>query len=206
VKTILLLFAAWCAATPALTQSSYFPIRTNAGAEGVTPFESKWYGESLQRMGEPRLPTIAQDVSAQVYRFMIFPTWGNTISVRVQRHGELYRLSARRLDGQAGYDPGKLVESKDVELNARDSTTLEGLIQNLRFFQLPTDDAVRGNDGDEWVLEGVSDGKYHIVQRWCAAEDNPKKRGLKPFLALSRFLINKSSLSERPRNKGHRLI
>jgi hypothetical protein len=206
VKAILLLFAAWCATTPAPPQSSYFPIRTNAGVEGVTPCESKWYGESLQRMGEPRLPTIAQDVSAQVYRLVIFPTWGNTISVRVQRHGELYSLSARRLDGQAGYNPGNLVESRDVELNARDSITLEGLIQNLRFFQLPTDDAVRGNDGDEWVLEGVSDGKYHIVQRWCAAEDNPKERGLKPFLALSRFLIDKSSLSERPKNKGHRLI
>lgn len=194
-------------ASTAVAQNSYFPIRNKSGAEGVTSFEAKWYGESLQRMGERRLPEIAQqEAKAQVYRLLILPTWGNSIAVRVQRHGELYSLSARRLDGQAGYDPGKLVESKDIELSPLDSETLGGLIQNLRFFQLPTDDSVMGFDGDEWILEGVSQGRYHVVQRWCATEYNPKKRGLESFLALSRFLIKKSTLSERPTNKGHKLM
>lgn len=207
MKTILLLLAVSCAATPVLGQNSYFPTKTKAEVEGVTPFEAKWYGESLQRMGEPRLPEVAQqDANAQVYRLTVLPTWGNSIAVRVQRHGELYSLSARRLDGQAGYDPGKLVESKDIDLSPRDSEILGGLIQNLRFFQLSTEDSVIGFDGDEWILEGVSQGKYHVVQRWCATEYNPKKRGLESFLALSRFLIKKSTLSERPTNKGHKLM
>lgn len=207
MKSILLVSIAWYLAFSAVPQKQYFPTTTKAGVESVTPFEATWYGGSLQRMGEPRLPEIAQqDANAQIYRLTILPTWGNSIAVRVQRHGELYSLSARRLDGQAGYDPGKLVESKDIELSPRDSETLGGLIQNLRFFQLPTDDSVMGFDGDEWILEGVSQGKYHVVQRWCATESNPKKRGLESFLALSRFLINKSALSERPTNKGHKLM
>lgn len=206
MKAILLVSALWCAAILAPAQDSYFPIKTKAGAKGVTAFEAKWYGKSLERMNEPRLPGVAKDLNAEVYRFMILPTWGNSIVVRVQRHGELYSLSARRLDGQAGYDPGKLVESKDIQLDADDSKTLEVLIQNLNFFQLPTDDGVIGFDGDEWIIEGVSHGEYHVVQRWCAADYSPKKRGLKPFLALCKFLIDKCSLSERPRNKGHKLI
>ena len=72
-------------------------------------------------MKEPRLHALVKDVNADAYRMMILPTWGNSIVVRVQRHGDLYSLSARRLDGQAGYDPGKLVEAKDIELSADDS-------------------------------------------------------------------------------------
>jgi hypothetical protein len=185
---------------------SYFPIKTRASGEGVTEFESKWYGQSLKRMNEPRLPEVAKNVNAEVYRITILPTWGNSIAVRVQRHGELYSLLARRLDGQAGYDPGKLVESKDSTLGPDDSKTLAILIQNLNFFQVPTEDDVTGKDGDEWIIEGVSEGKYHVAVRWCAAEYDSGKRKLTAFLALCKFLMDKSTLSERPKNKGHKLI
>jgi hypothetical protein len=198
VKAIILVSALWCATASAFADDSYFPIKTRSGGEGVTAFESKWYGKSLERMSEPRLPGLAKDVNADVYRVMILPTWGNPIVVRVQRHGELYSLSARRLDGQGGYDPGKLVESKNSELSAEDSKTLEQLIQNVSFFQLPTDDGVFGHDGDEWIMEGVSRGKYHVVVRWCADSYDPEKRKLTAFLALCKFLLDKSALSGGP--------
>jgi hypothetical protein len=206
VKAFLLVSALWSIATLAFAQNSYFPINTKAGVRGLTAFESEWYGKSLERMNEPRLPELVKDVNADVYRLMILPTCGNSVVVRVERHGELYNLAARRLDGQAGYDPGKLAESKDMDLDADDSKALGVLIQNLNFFQLSTNDSVIGEDGDEWIIEGVSQGKYHVAQRWCAAAYNPDKRGLKPLLAFCRFLIDKSTLSERPKNKGHKLI
>jgi hypothetical protein len=205
VKAIILV-SLCCTTALAFADDGYFPIKTKAGGEGVTAFESRWYSKSLERMHEPRLPEFVKDVNADVYRIMILPTWGNSIVVRVQRHGELYSLSARRLDGQAGYDPGKLVEAKDIELGTGDSKALAVLIQNLDFFQLPTDDDVRGFDGDEWIIEGVSQGKYHVAQRWCAQSYDPKKRKLTAFLGLCRFLLDKSTLSERPKNKGHKLI
>jgi hypothetical protein len=40
---------------------------------------------------------------------------------------------------------------------------------------MPSNDAVRGLDGDEWVIEGVSQGKYHFVERWCATDEKPKE-------------------------------
>jgi hypothetical protein len=204
MKVTILVSFLWLAT--AFADDSYFPIKTKADGEGVTAFESKWYGKSLERMNEPRLPGLARDVSADVYRIMILPTWGNPIVVRVQKHGELYSLSARRLDGQGGYDPGKLAEAKDIELSADDSKSLAALIQNLHFFQLPTKDDVRGLDGDEWIIEGVSQRKYHVVVRWCADSYDPERRKLTSFLALCRFLLDKSTLSERPRSKGHKII
>jgi hypothetical protein len=212
MNAILLVPALWCTMTLPFADDSYFPIKTKAGDEGVTAFEAEWYGKSLERMKEPRLLSLAKHVDVDVYRIMILPTWGNPIAVRVQKHGELYSLSARRLDGQGGYDPGKLVEAKDIELGADDSKSLAVLIQNLNFFQLPTEDDVIGNDGDQWIIEGVSQGKYHIAVRWCADSYDPERRKLTTFLALCRFLLDKSTLSgvftiRRDRKiKGHKLL
>src|SRR5262245_26151947 len=75
----------------------------------------------------------------------------------------------------------------------------------MNLFQMPTDDGDRGLDGEQWIFEGVAGGKYHVIQRFCASYD-PKKRGLEPFLALCKFLIDKSTLSERPKNGRHELI
>jgi hypothetical protein len=208
MRTILLVPALLCSLALALTDDSYFQIKTKGGTEGVTAFEAQWYGKCLERMKEPRLPELATNVNAEVYRMTIFPTWGNAIAVRVSRRGESYSLSARRLNGQAGFEAGKLVEEKDIELGAEDSKALEVLVQNLNFFQFSTDDGFIGTDGDEWILEGVSGGRYHVAKRWCAGESvyNPNKRGLTAFLALCKFLVDKSSLSKRPMNKGHKLI
>jgi hypothetical protein len=206
MNSIILVTALLCVTASIVGDDSYFPIKTKTGGEGISEFQSKWYGQSLERMKEPRLPEFAKDVHAEVYRITILPTWGNSIAIRVQKHGEVYSLSARRLDGQAGYDLGKLVESKDIALGADDSKTLAALIQNLNFFQMSTEDEVRGTDGDEWIIEGVSQGKYHVTVRWCADSYDTGKRKLTAFLALCKFLVDKSTLSERPKNKGHRLI
>jgi hypothetical protein len=194
-----------CVAYSACADTPYFPVRTKQGEAGVTDFEAQWYGKALSRMKEPRLPELSKDTKAVVYRFTILPTWGNPIAVRAQKQDGIFRLSARRLDGEGGYDPGKLVEQKNLKLSETDSKSLDSLVTALKFFHMPGHEDVLGFDGEEWILEGVADGKYHIVQRWSADYD-PKNRKLEPFLAFCKFLIDKSTLSERPKNRGHELI
>ena len=187
-------------------ETPYFPVRKNRADPGVSEFEAAWYGKALHRMNEPRLPESAKDPATVVYRFTVLPTWGNPIAVRAQEVGGNFTLFARRLDGFGGYDPGKLVEKKDVKLTEAESKQLASLITRLQFFDMAPNDDVQGDDGDEWILEGVSEGRYHVVQRWCASKYDPKKRGLEPFLALCEFLISKSALSARPENKGNELL
>jgi hypothetical protein len=110
MKAILLIPALLCTLTIASAQESYFPIITKSAHEGLTASRADWHGKSLERMNEPRLPAIAEDGDVEIYRLMILPTWGNPVVVRAERHGELYSLHARRLDGQGGYDPRKLIE------------------------------------------------------------------------------------------------
>jgi hypothetical protein len=62
---------------------------------------------------------------------MIFPTWGNAISIKVQKHDGIYALSARRLNGQAGFKVGNLTEQKHFDLTQSDSRMLDDLILKL---------------------------------------------------------------------------
>lgn len=185
---------------------SYFPIKTATEGEGITAFEAKWFSEPLRRMKEPRLPESTGNIQAEVYRVMILPTWGNPIVVRAEKIEGVFQLSARRLDGQGGYDPGKLAESKDTKLSSADSQMLDALIQKLDFFQSPTkEEGINGMDGDETILEGVSKGRYHVIERWTATYKTGE-RGLNTLVELCKFLVDKSQLSARPQNKSHKLL
>jgi hypothetical protein len=126
--------------------------------------------------------------------------------VRASRYDGIFKLSARRLNGDGGYDPGELVEQKDVELSQAESRSLDSHLAALKFFHMQTDEDADGLDGDQWVLEGVADGKYHIIDRFCATRYDVKNRGLEPFVALCMFLIDRSTLSERPMNAGHEIL
>ena len=155
MNVILLAPILWCAVNWTLPDGHFFPTNKKTVVEEMTAFQDQATSGFLGRVNEPPLSEFTKDADAEVYQMMILPTWGNTILVRVQRHGSVHSISARRLDGQAGFEQGKLVEVKDFELNTEDSKTLKQLLQNLNFFQLSRNDDVRGFDGDEWILEGV---------------------------------------------------
>jgi hypothetical protein len=184
---------------------SYPQTVSPAKNEDVTNFKKR-YSAFVDQFQELSLSEIGTDSQAEVYRMMIIPTWGNAISIRAQKRDGIYALSARRLEGQAGFQVGDLVEVRDFCLTQTDSRVLDDLIQKVNLFGMPSNDGVMGADGDQWVVEGVSQGKYHFVERWCATDCDPKKRGLLTFDALCKFLVDKSKLSARPTNKGRALI
>ena len=193
-------------ATMGWQESPRIPTKTKDSKEGVSAFAAKWYGGTLERLEEKGLSDFAKDENTEVYRMMILPTWGNAIAVRVERKQGGFVLISKRTSGQAGFDPGKLAETREVQLSAEDAQKLSALLADVKFFEMATEEKFMGFDGDETVFEGVSGGKYHVITRWCATAYDPKKRGLLRFNSLCKFLIDKSKLSERPQNKGHRLM
>jgi hypothetical protein len=206
MRTLLSIVFILCTTTLMRADKAYFPVKKADGDAGLTAFAAQWYSKSLARMKEPRLPEMAKDKTVIAYRLTILPTWGNPIAIRIQKEGDVYLISSKRLDGDGGYDPGKLVEQKNAKLANADASVLEALVVALRLFEMPTEDRFAMSDGDEWVLEGVSDGKYHVINRCCPSGGSPRDRGLEPFIALCRFLIEKSGLSERPKSGRYELL
>src|SRR3954451_23303804 len=166
----------------------YFPVKRSAQDPGISEFEVKWFSKHLSRMNEPSLFESAKAPGISIYRLTILPTWGNPIAIRFEKKKEVYQLTGKRLSGEGGYDPGKLVETKEVILAAADSKSLETVLAGLQFASMKTEDGVTGNDGDEWILEGVSGGKYHVITRWTASSEQTKERGLEQFIQFARFL------------------
>lgn len=185
--------------------TEYFPIyKDGEKAVGLPDHYGLWYAESLKLMKEPALWPAKP--ATQVYRFLILPTWGHPIAMRAIATDSSYKLISRRLSGQGGYDAGKLDEQREITLSREDSAELQKRIDAMKFFVMPTEDDTSGNDGEQWILEGVANGKYHVIHRWCASGYEPDKRGLRNFLNLCEFLVTKSGLSKRPMNRDQELL
>ena len=185
----------------------YFPTIETRGAGGIGEGYAKWYSKCLKELKEPNLCSMRDD-AILTYRFTIIPTWGNPISVRAVKLEDQYRLYSRRLNGEGGYKPGRLVETNDVLLSDMEANSLDVLIASANLFAMPTEEVgiIVGTDGEQWILEGVSKGKYHVIHRWCASTYKPNERGLSEVLKLCGFLIDKSGLSERPKNLGNEIL
>ena len=51
------------------------------------------------------------------------------------------------------------------------SIYFENKINSLEFWSLPTaEKELLGTDGSQWILEGKTLGKYHVVDRWCGGK------------------------------------
>lgn len=176
-----------------------FPAQVAGEAEGDL------YGGVLRRMREPALAQLARNPKSQAYRFLLVPAFGNAVSIRVARVGDIYRLAARRLDGKAGQSPGRLAEQTDLTLSGADAGQLARQIELLRLFDMPTEKDQQGRDGEDWVVQGVEHGKYHAVSRWCAGSEGREKRHLERFVAFCTFLYHKSGLTG-PALNGHDVL
>jgi hypothetical protein len=46
-------------------------------------------------------------------------------------------------------------------------TRFFALLDQAHFWETPTELPSNGRDGAEWIMEGVKDGNYRTVVRWC---------------------------------------
>lgn len=176
----------------------FFPVDEQ---RGISSFEEEWYGKALKALDEKPLHADAEATKGTVYRLTILPTWGNPVTVRLTVLEGKATIEGKRLDGQGGYEPGKLVEKGLTPVPAETLATFENLFAKVNFEKQTTRDPTRGLDGSQYILERVTEGKYHVVVRWSPDSD-PQKRGLSAFLAASQWLYRASPLKKDVTNKG----
>jgi hypothetical protein len=162
-------------------------------AEKLRPDER--YQNTLALFKEPQIfPASSPD--AEVYRIFISPTFSHALSIRVERAGKDYVLVAKYLSGQVGYDWGTLKGEKKRRLSEKEWRKLLGLLESASFWSLlPEEKEPEPNEKGEvticldntgWYLEGVKDGKYHVVDRYCPE--------LQSFKAIGLYMVKLSKL------------
>jgi hypothetical protein len=70
------------------------------------------------------------------------------------------------LDGEAGFDLGKLVRCEDRWLSDPEAAQVAEMWNYLRFWSLaPVGSSEDVLDGTSFVMEAVEHGRYHVVTR-----------------------------------------
>jgi hypothetical protein len=170
-----------------LAQSSakFFPIDNK---NGIDLLEEARYAKVLRAMEEQPLHT--GTTKGTVYRLTILPSWGNPVTIRLNV-----------IDGQGGYELGKLIEKGLAPVSAETLATFEQLFATLNFEKQATRDPTVGFDGSTYVLEQVAEGRYHVIVRWTPSSDT-SKRGLTEFQAVAQSMYRASPLKADLTNKG----
>jgi hypothetical protein len=139
----------------------YFPSTFNS-------FERVWYHGQLATCQEPSLyeNRLSGDT---IYRFSWIPSFHHTICARLTLKDDgTGTLELKQLSGAGGYNPGHLASSQTIVARKDEVQSVLVLIGNLNFWHRADGEINNqsGTDGSEWVLEGISDGKYRIVEMW----------------------------------------
>jgi hypothetical protein len=149
----------------------YFP----AGVFDIdrTTSRETWYSNTLRALHEPSIFALRDDKSLQVYRFLWLPSFQLPISVRLTvNRGGSGSIVARSVDTHTGLvgkvpsDTGRLNLDKNVVVEKAEVDVVLRELEAFSFWSMPTEERQFGLDGSQWILEGVRQGEYQVVDRW----------------------------------------
>jgi hypothetical protein len=140
---------------------SYFPPQTFTSP--AAKFQLRWYSADMYALGEsPLWPPSTEHET--IYRLTYIPAFSgpSVVTLRVSPGGE-GRVAIKTIDEDREFT--KLDDSSTV--SGDQLARFSGLLDQAHFWETPTELPRRGFDGAEWIMEGVKDGNYRTVVRWC---------------------------------------
>ncbi len=152
---------------------------------GGDDFKAKWYSMQLKALQEPSLFALSKDREAESYRFLWLRTFHHPVAVRLDRlqSDGSWVLVTKVASGAGGYSPGRLVTNTSRKLTAPEVQDFLSRIQKAQFWSAPNPvNDQTGTDGSQWIIEGVKEGHYHVVDRWMPKHGPARDLGL--FLAI----------------------
>jgi hypothetical protein len=170
----------------------YFPPGVFSTNEWRDQFRRDWYSKHLEAMHEASFyfPDSSEEES---YRFLWLRSFHHPVAVRVRSSGGGLLITVKELSGAGGHDPGKLTVNRTRKVAKEEWDEFIRLIEQTCYWGLPTEDeGLIGEDGAQWILEGVRSSRYHIVDRWSPRNGSYREACLY-MLKLSGLGVDASS-------------
>jgi hypothetical protein len=128
------------------------------------------YSKTLTDIGQPLLCSQPIPTDKEWYRFMWMPTFDHPAFLRVDIDSEGTGILLTQVwSGAGGYEWGKSAKHAR-KLTSDEESDLFLTLADIGFWTLPSQVEYPPNelvlDGTDWLIEGVKDGKCHIVTRY----------------------------------------
>jgi hypothetical protein len=187
-------------ASSVLLAQDYFPPGALGKDAASHQFSVDWYSKHLKALHEPSLWELSRkDPHAEVYRFLWLRSFDHPIAVRlVIRASGSGWMNSRMTSGQGGFEPGGITRYNVFWLTKAKTQEFLNALQSANFWNLPA--LLESNehsvelDGAQWIVEGVRNGRYHVVDRWSPEKGDPVREFGLVALKLGRFKIRSGEL------------
>ena len=184
-----------CLSTAGLAQDSYFPSGALSDYDRGDSARARWYSEQLKALDEPSLLAEAKNTSTQSYRFLWLRSFHNPIAVRLDVMADgTGRITVKVANGAGGYKPGKLIKNTSRSMAQEKTDKFLEQIKEAGFWKIPSYEKTFGFDGAQWIIEGVKDGKYHVVDRWTPSKGPIRELGMTLAFTLAQLKIPQDEL------------
>lgn len=150
---------------PAAAEDRYFPPDVFGGAFQKDSFRVTWYSKHLGAMNEPSLST--GNIKAETYRILWLRSFHAPMAFRLSVEPDgTSLLITKRMKSRGGGDPGELALAKETRISAQGTRALIDDLERRKFWRLDPRQSGVELDGAQWIVEGVKDGKYHVIERF----------------------------------------
>jgi hypothetical protein len=162
----------------------YFPAGTFYSHKKADEMAQDFNSARLAAMNEPVLSSLtAPDV--EIYRFSWFRSFHPAVAVRLWRAGSERCMSVKQLDGLGEFQGDEYVPPRSLAvdqvrpLTAGEWDKFSSLLEGADFWGMSgKGDGARANDGASWIMEGVRNRQYHVVERQSPKDTTYGKAGV----------------------------
>ncbi len=160
-----------------------FPINFPEPNDSINDYVNQWFSQQLKNLKEPVIYKM-KNKNKDIIRFTLIGSWSNPVSYRIENKGGQIVGIYKKTDGHGGFSIGKITDNKKKILSKNSWDKILHKIESIKFWNIQTHDPNVVLDGEEWILEGFIEGKYHFITRNC-----PDYYGGKEYAELCRLII-----------------
>ncbi|UOE37002.1 hypothetical protein [Chryseobacterium oryzae] len=154
----------------------------NGPNDSLSLFVNKWYSKHLNSLKETPIYNRKKE-NINIIRYTNLGTWSHPFMYRIeQKNGKIIEIY-KQTNGLGGYQTGKITKNSEKQISNKKWNEIISKTNEIDFWNINTHDPNFILDGEEWILEILIDGKYHLVTR-----NSPENYGGKKFAELCKMI------------------
>ena len=155
----------------------------NGPNDSLSLFVNKWYSKHLNSLQEKPIYNRGSE-NINIIRFTNLGTWSKPFTYRIEQQNGKFTKIYKQTDGLGGYQTGKIIKNNEKHINELKWNLIISKSNEINFWNIKTHDPNYILDGEEWILEILVDGKYHLVYR-----NSPENYDGNKFAELCKIII-----------------